>query len=145
VALPFIVAAALIVAGAIIAVIVLGRLGDRLNRYAYEQGVADELPETFKPDAIKQFSGWTVDCAQVLTGLLAPLVGLVVLRKHGTSTELQLAYLGAFILSLAVFAWFLRRDLTKYGTSSLPVFTPVVALTFLVNVAAAAGAYLIGP
>lgn len=145
VALPFLVAIVLTAISAFVGEIVLGRLADQLEKWAGEQGVMEKLPETFKPASISQLSGWTVDCAQVLAGLLAPLVGLILLDKHGSSSELQLAYLAAFAISFGAFVCLLRRDPSKYGTGWPRVLTPAVALALILNIGGAVAAYLIGP
>jgi hypothetical protein len=144
VASPFIVATLLVLAGGAVAAIVLWRLGARLSKWVEDQKLQEKLPATFTPDSIEQFSQWTIDCAQVLTGLLAPLVGLVVLHKH-TSDGLQTAYLGAFVASLLVFVWFLSRDPSRYGKGWPGIFTPALVVMLVVNVAAGVLAYLIGP
>jgi hypothetical protein len=144
VAAPFIVAVLLVLIGGAVGWVVLLRLRTQFSDWVIEQDVRDKLPATFTPEAIKQISGWTVDCAQVLTGLLAPLVGLVLL-KHSTSSGLQIAYLGAFAISFLAFVWFLAWDPSRYGKGWPGIFTPILVVMLLVNVGAAAAAYAVGP
>lgn len=145
VALPFIVASLLIIAGALVATLTTRRVEDILTRWAQEQGVEKCLPDTFKPAFLAQMSQWTIDTAQVLTGLLAPLVALVLLHKHGGRDQLQLAYLAVFVAALAIFTRFLLADPAKYGSKLPRGITPVVVITLLLNIAGSVAAYVIGP
>lgn len=144
VATPFIVAALLVLIGGAVGWVVLWKLRTQLSDWTITQEVRDKLPASFTPEAIKQLSQWTVDCAQVLTGLLAPLVGLVLL-KHSTSDSLQIAYLGAFAVSFLAFVWFLSWDPSRYGKGWPGILTPILVVMLVVNIGAAAVAYAVGP
>jgi hypothetical protein len=145
-ALPFLLAAALVLVGALVAMIVTLRVEALFHQWARDANEDEnDLPYTFRPESIAQMSQWIVDAAQVFTSLLAPLIGLTLLLKHGASDNLILLYVAALLIALAALVFFLRRDASFYGTRSPPVLTPIVTLALTFNVIGAGLAYLIGP
>jgi len=145
-ALPFIVGALLIVVGGFVSALVVSKVKDLYRARAREANTPEEdLPDEFKPEYIAKTSQWIIDIAQVLTALLAPLVGLILLRRHGNSDELAILYLGVFAFAFGIFVGFFRADVSRYGTNFPEWLTPIVAMTLALNVLGAVLAYVIGP
>jgi len=155
VALPFLVSAVLIVVAAFVALLVLDRTEAVVDKWAGEsKGGAKALPDAFQPSSIAKVSGWIIDTSQILTSLLAPLVGLVLLLKAGAAGHFALAYLGAVAITLIVFVVFVRLSPDSYGWpgswSLIPkilrdALSPVVVLLVIINLAGAGVAYAIAP
>ena len=119
-ALPFLVGAVVVLLGAVAAHFVSKKVEALYHHFAKEAGIHDEskLPYSFRPEPIAQVSGWIIDVGQILSALLAPLVGIVLLLEHGGPVELVALYLAALLLSTGAFLIFLSTDASFYGTPS---------------------------
>jgi hypothetical protein len=145
-ALPFLVAAGIVVIAAIFEDFVTDKVSDELKAWAEETDEdLNSLGDPFQPDAMGKMSVWTVDTAQVVPTVLTPLVGVALLWKQGAKSSLVLAILG--IVGVAVIAYwcFLKTKPWKYGAGWPWIFKPLTVLALVLNLAGGAIAYAIGP
>ena len=146
VALPFFVAAVLVVIGAAFEEIVKDKVAPVLEGWAKQTGDdLGQVGDTFQPESMAQMSGWTIETAQVVPTVLAPLVGLVLLWKQGARGLLVLALLAILFVAVVAFVLFLKRPSYKYGSGWPWIFTPLTMLALVLNLAGAGIAALIGP
>jgi len=146
VALPFFLAAAFVIVGGFAALLVTRRVRTFLDgEVSKSVKCANKLPYAFRPEPLSQMSQWTIDSAQILTALVAPLIGLVLLLKQGATGVLVALDLVACLVAVGGFRVFLKRDPTFYGTKSPRLMTPMLVISVLLNLFAGVVAYAIGP
>jgi hypothetical protein len=148
VALPFLVSAGLLVISSFAEEAISQRLERVLTSWFTEVNVdINALATPLDPASLASTTAWTVDAAQILAVVLAPAIGLLILRPHLGST-LSLLYLASFVVAVAAFFGFtfnVRAD--KYGSKVwLRFFTPVSVIGVVLELAAAGvAAWAIGP
>jgi hypothetical protein len=148
VALPFLVSAALLVVSSFAEEAISQRMDRVLNTYFSESGVVvDELATPLQPSSLASTTAWTVDAAQILSLLLAPVIGLLILQPH-LGSALSVLYIASFFVAIAAFFGFtFRVRADRYHSKVwLRFFIPVVVLGVLLElVAAGVAAWAIGP
>jgi hypothetical protein len=150
VALPFWLAAGLVVIGAIVADLVTDKVAATLRDWADEAGGEEHLPYAFMPLVLGRMSVWTIDAAQVVTTILAPLVGLFLLWKQSATGVLVAANVVTFLAALVGFWYFWKKSPDEYAGGwhghHWPLFlTPLSVLAFVLNAVGGGIAYAIGP
>jgi hypothetical protein len=145
-ALPFIVTALLLTLGPFVELAIEYRLERELVRWAEEANVdVTQLDESMNPATHARAAGWAIDAAQIVATVLAPAVGLMLL-KPDLGSALALLYLGSFLVAAAAFLGFtFLIPIDKYGAWKLWIFSPVAVIGVALNGAAAVIAWLIGP
>lgn len=142
-AAPFLISALLLVLGPFQVLAIQSRLKEVFTKWIAE----GEVKPGPMADAgtLAGTAVWTVDAAQILANIVAPLVGLLVLKPE-LGSPLSVLYVGAFVAAVSAFLGFtfmVRVD--GYGISRVPLATPVVVIGVLLNLIAAGIAVAIGP
>jgi hypothetical protein len=142
-AVPFLISALLLVLGPFQVLAIQSRLKDVFTKWIGD----GEVTPGAMADAgtLAGTAVWTVDAAQILANIVAPLVGLLVLRP-GLGSPLSVLYVIAFVVAVAAFLGFtFLVKVDGYGISRVPLATPVVVIGVLLNLVAAGIAAAIGP
>jgi hypothetical protein len=143
VAIPFLVSALLLVLGPFLVLAIQSRLKAVFTVWI-ATGVVD-ASQSADAGTLAGTAVWTVDASQILANIVAPLVGLLIL-KPGLGSPISLLYVAAFVVAIAAFlAFTFLVEVDGYGISRVPLATPVVVIGVLLNLAAAGVAVAIGP
>lgn len=103
------------VAGALVTLI-LGPAVEKVLRskevafYKLQVGAAQQ-PRTLTPDAIADYTAWSIDCYQASTVMILPLIGIAFVGiQLETSMALTVAYVLGAVIGFAIFLRFLSMD-----------------------------------
>jgi hypothetical protein len=142
-AAPFLINALLLVLGAFQLLAIQSRLEKVFTKWI-EAGKVSPGPYA-DAGTLAGTAVWTVDAAQILANIVAPLVGLLLL-KPDLGSALSILYGGAFVVAFVAFLGFtFLSKVDGYGISQVPLVTPVLVIGVLLNLIAAGIAVAIGP
>jgi hypothetical protein len=149
VALPFLLSAGLLLISSCTGEAISQRLEKVLTEWfeGVQEVDLDTLPTPLRPAALASTTAWTVDAAQILATVLAPAIGLLILRPE-VSSGITLLYLASFVVAVVAFISFtFRVRADKYASHVwLWLFTPVSVVGLLLELAAAGvAAWVLGP
>jgi hypothetical protein len=128
------------------------RLGHQYEHALEEIKVTpDDRTTDVVPENLAKMGTWLIDGGVLITGLMGPVVGLVILFNRVT-LPLKIAYVVVIFLIFAMFTLFVNKveplGYPKRQSLVIPavwVFTPVVLLSALVNFAAGILVLVRGP
>ena len=137
VALPFIIAIALQILGAISAGLldkkIPAQVRGRLGALTDEQIKA--LPVNLQPATLAQLVDWGIDVSQALGALCSPVIALVVLLPNGLEHWTAIVYGATAVMSFALFAYvFNQPNPSRYLSRVRPLpCTPVTLVGLASN------------
>jgi uncharacterized membrane protein len=150
-AAPFLVTAAVIIVGAVLATFVVEKARQEYDKILSEQGIDNSQRGIWlQPKNLADMSNWMIDASGLFAGLTGPVIGVILLYNH-FSGPTTLLYGLVILLAVVMFAVFVQT-VTPRGYPNRPIgirlhgrilgpravwiFTPVTMLTAGINLVA---------